>query len=557
MALHKPATQSSTSGPAYAAKNAVDGVWQRGMAEHWIKLGDDRGFETIFTHTNKERNAWLKIDLEHSYDIDNVTIYNRTDGCDSRLFPARVFLLPDESEAERLLIPDSGPIRPDLIPLLQADAISEQRITASMYGQDEAVPHRISCPRVHGTARYIVVVLEEENWLHVAQVEAWAVASVDDVAVPSRNPDLYVTRADREAMRRILMLDIQVSQQEVSSLMRKHDGVIANVILELVGIELARRAIVGVGPSSEHRDDAIQNDPARIAGADGSGDGFASAREADTSVAAASPAAQQAPAVKTKSKVCNVAVRKPCWQSSTWDERENAAMNAVDGIWQDGLKRERQKLRAQKRGMKGAAASLGLALGVGFNLGFDTIHTHTQFEMNAWIIVDLGQCFDVAGVAIFNRTCLLERGRLFPSYAMLLPDVSSGGKDSTPREVDSVLPLLVSAGDSKSGRRGVIPGLLERVRSVAIAEQRITADMEGADGTIGHRILCPKLQGPGRFVVLMLEGKSALHIAQIQAWAHVPADWEVPDDLPTTGPGNSAAEFFHATKKLAIMRGQK
>lgn len=44
---------------------------------------------------------------------------------------------------------------------------------------------------------------------------------------------------------------------------------------------------------------------------------------------------------------------------------------------------------------------------------------------------------------------------------------------------------------------------------------------KGEDGSIAHRIICNCVKGWGRYVVLMLEGKNYLHVAQVQVWAQV------------------------------------
>eukprot|EP00750_Incisomonas_marina_P028200 INCI6524.1.p1 GENE.INCI6524.1~~INCI6524.1.p1 ORF type:complete len:596 (-),score=92.35 INCI6524.1:116-1765(-) len=236
------------------------------------------------------------------------------------------------------------------------------------------------------------------------------------------------------------------------------------------------------------------------------------------------------PEAATASELSNVALHKPCWQSSCFDDKEHPAKNAVDGIWQTGQRRRRQAERAQQAGIVGAAASFGAAImpGFGFNLGYDTIFSHTKLERNAWIAVDLCATHQVEGAAVFNRTGPLMRLRLFPSWIFLLPEDRdyaplSQGQTVPGDTVRDILALLVPAENPHGGRQGVVPGLLDRVRKVAVASQRLTIDMEGADdcpsdGKIPHRVVCREFSGRGRYVVLMLEGRDYLNVVQLQVW---------------------------------------
>ncbi|WP_205525767.1 discoidin domain-containing protein [Pyxidicoccus trucidator] len=80
LALGKPAMQSSISphgGPAeLAVDGSTNGVWGAGSV----------------THTNVEAQPWWQVDLQGSYAISTVVLYNRTDCCSDRLqnFKVRV-----------------------------------------------------------------------------------------------------------------------------------------------------------------------------------------------------------------------------------------------------------------------------------------------------------------------------------------------------------------------------------------------------------------------------------------------------------------------------------
>jgi beta-galactosidase len=68
VALNKPATQSSTSYGGLAAR-AVDGntsgLWEKGSV----------------THTSNNLNAWWEVDLQNSYQITSIELWNRTNAC--------------------------------------------------------------------------------------------------------------------------------------------------------------------------------------------------------------------------------------------------------------------------------------------------------------------------------------------------------------------------------------------------------------------------------------------------------------------------------------------
>ncbi len=78
-AVGKKATQSSTYGNGTADKavdDNTDGKWSSGSV----------------THTKKEMNPWLEIDLGGTFDISEVYIFNRTDCCQERFDNIEVYL---------------------------------------------------------------------------------------------------------------------------------------------------------------------------------------------------------------------------------------------------------------------------------------------------------------------------------------------------------------------------------------------------------------------------------------------------------------------------------
>ncbi|MDF7808665.1 family 43 glycosylhydrolase [Pontiellaceae bacterium B12219] len=83
VAKGKPATQSSTSHRASASK-AVDGNTAGAF------------FDGSVTHTGNEENAWWQVDLEESYEIGDINIWNRSDdSAKGRLSDYTVYVLDD------------------------------------------------------------------------------------------------------------------------------------------------------------------------------------------------------------------------------------------------------------------------------------------------------------------------------------------------------------------------------------------------------------------------------------------------------------------------------
>jgi hypothetical protein len=81
VALGKPAMQSSTFGPQYAAALATDGR------------------STNFTHTAiEDTHPWLQVDLEQPHEIDAIIVHNRDDCCGSRLRNIVVDILASDGQ---------------------------------------------------------------------------------------------------------------------------------------------------------------------------------------------------------------------------------------------------------------------------------------------------------------------------------------------------------------------------------------------------------------------------------------------------------------------------
>jgi hypothetical protein len=145
IALRKPAKQSSSGGGE--AGRAVDG-----NTEGDFKLGS-------VTHTGREVNAWIEVDLESSQNIDNVVIWNRTDCCGYRLRDYWVFI-SDE-------------------PFLPSDTAEKLRARAATWSRVNQTPNpqrKIKTPNVRG--RYVRVQFggtqpAEESFLSVAELQVF------------------------------------------------------------------------------------------------------------------------------------------------------------------------------------------------------------------------------------------------------------------------------------------------------------------------------------------------------------------------------------------------
>ena len=79
VALLKPTTQSTT-GSGGVSSRAVDGN------------SSGRWFSGTLTHTNSQSNPWWRVDLQNTYSIYTIKVFNRTDCCSSRLIGAKLLV---------------------------------------------------------------------------------------------------------------------------------------------------------------------------------------------------------------------------------------------------------------------------------------------------------------------------------------------------------------------------------------------------------------------------------------------------------------------------------
>ena len=86
VALHKPCKQSSTSYGGGAGR-AVDG----NTNGRWRNNG--------ITHTKQQSNPWWYVDLQDSFTIEKIVVYNRMDCCSERLASFRVGIINSGKEA--------------------------------------------------------------------------------------------------------------------------------------------------------------------------------------------------------------------------------------------------------------------------------------------------------------------------------------------------------------------------------------------------------------------------------------------------------------------------
>jgi hypothetical protein len=180
VALHKHVTQSSTHHDNYPPENAVDGITSFRCQDHWRSLGELRDFKTIFNHTANEHNAWLRVDLGRTHTIHTIRIFNRFE-CPERLSPFAVFLMDENSNQEMFSRPQST-----LIPVMQ-HAFPHGTVPIEINLCDEAqrnsvrslrqiicrglTPHELIIPFTE--CRYVVLMLESWNFLHITQLEVW------------------------------------------------------------------------------------------------------------------------------------------------------------------------------------------------------------------------------------------------------------------------------------------------------------------------------------------------------------------------------------------------
>jgi FkbM family methyltransferase len=155
LALNKPAQQSSLSkwSQPSDAQGAVNG----------IKTG---GFNF---HTDKDINPWWQVDLQDVYRLSEVRVYNRVDsGCD-RVSNLQVSVSQDGYNWQQVYFNESN------------------SIFGGIDGDPLIVP--IDCQ----IGRYIRLQLNEENYFHLDEVEAYGqkVSTSGNSTESTRSPGLY------------------------------------------------------------------------------------------------------------------------------------------------------------------------------------------------------------------------------------------------------------------------------------------------------------------------------------------------------------------------------
>ena len=143
LALNKPATQSSVGFggvPERAVDGNSDGVYNNGSV----------------THTDQETNAWWRVDLEGTFDIGMINVFNRTDCCSDRLSNATLYAGNVDS---------TNPNDYTLIGALDADALD-------------------SFNNLNIQARYIMVHSASLAILSIAEVEVFESTSNSSNEVP-------------------------------------------------------------------------------------------------------------------------------------------------------------------------------------------------------------------------------------------------------------------------------------------------------------------------------------------------------------------------------------
>lgn len=152
----QPATQSSdyVGSYSYVASYAVDGNTS-GIASN-----------QSITHTLNDNNAWWQVDLNQTAAIEKVTIWNRTDCCDTRLENFYVFLSNTDMTGQTL-----------------AQLLSNPSVTASplIVGLNGAASLDVLFN--NQGARYVRVQLSGQNFLHLAEVQVFGTSTTTSVLI--------------------------------------------------------------------------------------------------------------------------------------------------------------------------------------------------------------------------------------------------------------------------------------------------------------------------------------------------------------------------------------
>jgi hypothetical protein len=139
IAVGRPASQSSTAfgaPPQNAVDGNTDGVYSDGS----------------ISHTGDDVNAWWQVDLGNANQIQQISVYNRTDCCSDRLTDYWVFVSPT-------------PFDTSLTPVRQA---AQPGVWSNHQTGTAGTPTRIPGP---ATGRYVMVQLAGTNYLSLAEVQ--------------------------------------------------------------------------------------------------------------------------------------------------------------------------------------------------------------------------------------------------------------------------------------------------------------------------------------------------------------------------------------------------
>lgn len=134
----KPATQSTMSYGGVPAL-AVDGNIYDGVTT---------------SHTANETNAWWQVDLEGSYTVSSINVWNRIDCCGERLSNFSVF------------VSDSDMTGRSYSSLSNDSSVWHYKV-------DGQAPKELTIP-VNANGRYVRIQLEGTNYLSLPEVQVWA-----------------------------------------------------------------------------------------------------------------------------------------------------------------------------------------------------------------------------------------------------------------------------------------------------------------------------------------------------------------------------------------------
>ena len=135
LCLHKQTKQSSLS------KWSVENDSQGGVN------GDKNGKFSF--HTDFELNPWWQVDLDDTYNLTEIRIYNRTDYCSDRIRTLSILVSKDEENWQSVY----------------------SNIGGEVFGGADGKPLRVLLDRL--TARWVRVQLNEVNCLHLDEIEAY------------------------------------------------------------------------------------------------------------------------------------------------------------------------------------------------------------------------------------------------------------------------------------------------------------------------------------------------------------------------------------------------